>query len=1240
MQPERNTLRAAKAQAFSQARQGRQKTEGARASSGETKRVNGVKRKRQSLSAKQAPRSRFTALAQATSSTKQAVRLGPSYAPPSVIENGGNVIAHNLEDGIKISSSGDVNNLISQNSIYSNGKLGINLVGGTESTAGVTDNDPGDGDDGPNHLQNFPVITDAAADTQTIYGTLDSSSSDGPFTIEFFVNYACDGSGNGEGKKYIGSTQTGVGNFSFTADPYSFAAGEIITATATDSDGNTSEFSSCFAASSTTLGADLYIEKTDSPDPVSVGNALTYTLTVFSNGPADAHNVVVTDTLPPSVTWVSSTPSQGSCSGTTTVTCNLGTISNGGTATVQIVVTAPNTPGPISNTASVSSPDDTVNENNTDSEDTMVSAACPSSFTVNDNGDASDATPGDNLCATAGAVCTLRAAIEEANALTSCGTIDINFSISSTTITLTAGQLNVDHNVNINGPVPNSVVVSGNNTSRVFQVNSGRTVSIFGLTISGGATNDAGGIFNSGGTLTLTNSTVSGNGASSLGGGIYNNNSGTLSLINSTVSGNSANGAGGIYNTSGGTLILTNSTVSGNNATNNGGGGVFESGGVLTLTNSTVSGNTAGALGGGIFNGGTVNSRNTIIAGNSASTLSPDINGTFNSLGNNLIGKSDGGSGFSDGANGDKVGSVATPLDPLLGPLQNNGGPTATHGLLYNSPAVDAGNDCVFDNTCVPPLGVSLTTDQRALSRQADGNLISGAHVDIGAYERQASETREVPPSSNAHVDLVDARLSFTSVPIASGDGQSANRLAPDIALPATASISVIDPSSQPLPPPGYSVGSAFTPPLPAFDVSASGSYTTPVAICFYLPSLTNASFFGGLKILHSEDGVLVDVTTGQNFGAKIVCGSVNSFSGFVIAHSVTPTAANGNVSGQIADSNGNPVEGAAVRLSGSQNRLTVTDANGNYRFENVETNGFYTVIPTRANFSFSPAQRSFSALGLHTEAAFNASPAGTAVNPLDTTEYFVRQQYLDFLGREPDEAGLNFWVNNIEGCGADSVCRSAKRIDTSAAFFLSIEFQQTGYLVYRTYRAAYGDMPGAPVPLKLNEFNPDRQQIGLGIVVNQDGWQAALANNKRTYTAAFVQRARFATTYPDTMTPGQFVDQLFSNAGVTPTADDRLAAINEFGSAANSADVAARGRALQRVAENRTLQQKEFNQAFVLMQYFGYLRRDANSGPDTDFSGYNFWLNKLNHFNGNFQSAEMVKAFLLAGEYRSRFPR
>ena len=224
--------------------------------------------------------------------------------------------------------------------------------------------------------------------------------------------------------------------------------------------------------------------------------------------------------------------------------------------------------------------------------------------------------------------------------------------------------------------------------------------------------------------------------------------------------------------------------------------------------------------------------------------------------------------------------------------------------------------------------------------------------------------------------------------------------------------------------------------------------------------------------------------------------------------------------------------------------------------------------------------------------------------------------------------------------CGADLSCIEAKRINVSAAYFLSIEFQQTGYLVYRTYKASYGNLPGTPVPIKFNEFLPDTQQIGLGVVVNQTGWEQLLENNKQNFFSDFVQRSRFASLYPTSLSPDQFVDQLFGNAGMTPSAIERTEAVNEFGAAMTTNDLAARARSLRHVAENSTLAEQEFNKAFVLMQYFGYLRRNPNDPPEPglDFAGYNFWLNKLNQFNGDFRNADMVKSFLVSTEYRQRF--
>jgi hypothetical protein len=261
--------------------------------------------------------------------------------------------------------------------------------------------------------------------------------------------------------------------------------------------------------------------------------------------------------------------------------------------------------------------------------------------------------------------------------------------------------------------------------------------------------------------------------------------------------------------------------------------------------------------------------------------------------------------------------------------------------------------------------------------------------------------------------------------------------------------------------------------------------------------------------------------------------------------------------------------------------------------------------------------------------------------NRIDDPQFFVIQHYRDFLNRQPDASGLAFWVNEITSCGTNTQCIQVKRINVSAAFFLSIEFQETGFLVYKFYKASYGNLPGAPVPVRLNEFLPDTQQIGQDLVVGAPNWQAKLESNKQAFAAAFVTRSRFTSAFATSLTPSQFVDALYANAGVaSPPAAERSAAINEFGSAGNTSDSAARGRALRRVAENSTLGQQELNRAFVLMQYFGYLRRNPNDPPELglNFDGYNFWLNKLNEFNGNFVDAEMVKAFITSGEYRQRF--
>jgi hypothetical protein len=258
--------------------------------------------------------------------------------------------------------------------------------------------------------------------------------------------------------------------------------------------------------------------------------------------------------------------------------------------------------------------------------------------------------------------------------------------------------------------------------------------------------------------------------------------------------------------------------------------------------------------------------------------------------------------------------------------------------------------------------------------------------------------------------------------------------------------------------------------------------------------------------------------------------------------------------------------------------------------------------------------------------------------NVIDDTEFFVRQQYLDFLNRPADADGLAFWKNQVTSCGGDQACIETNRINDSGAFFLSIEFQETGYLAYRGYKAAYGNLPNTPVPIRFNEFQQESQLLGQNLIVKQPGWEQILESNKVAFVLNLVQTPRFINAFPLSMTPAEFVDNLFANAGVTPTTSEREEAINEFAGAALTGDVAARALSFRRVAENPTLVQQEFNRAFVLMQYFGYLRRNPNDAPDGNFNGYNFWLDKLNKFNGDFNQAEMVKAFISSTEYRRRF--
>lgn len=284
----------------------------------------------------------------------------------------------------------------------------------------------------------------------------------------------------------------------------------------------------------------------------------------------------------------------------------------------------------------------------------------------------------------------------------------------------------------------------------------------------------------------------------------------------------------------------------------------------------------------------------------------------------------------------------------------------------------------------------------------------------------------------------------------------------------------------------------------------------------------------------------------------------------------------------------------------------------------------------------------------------FTVSSTPPPGNPIDDPRTFVLWQYRDFLRREPDGPGWDHWTGEITMCSdpanrfpgeTEAVCIDRKRENTSAAFFLSPEFSNTGYFVLRVYRGSLNRMPhfggtgGA-----TDEFTRDAATVGQGIVVNNALAPDVINANKQAFVNEFVTRLEFRAIY-DGLSASQYVDKLFQTTGVTPSTSDRQALINELTNANMSN--AAKASVLFKVVDGtqtttggvllfnttygHAFYDNLFNAAFVQMEYFGYLQRD----PDPD--GYAFWLNKLNTF-GDWVNAEMVKAFIKSPEYRSRF--
>lgn len=316
---------------------------------------------------------------------------------------------------------------------------------------------------------------------------------------------------------------------------------------------------------------------------------------------------------------------------------------------------------------------------------------------------------------------------------------------------------------------------------------------------------------------------------------------------------------------------------------------------------------------------------------------------------------------------------------------------------------------------------------------------------------------------------------------------------------------------------------------------------------------------------------------------------------------------------------------------------------------ETTNTSGIFVGRPGKTYTFYSVARdRAGNVEAVKTSPGATTTTPNVVTNVVDAPRFFALQHYRDFLGRDPDPSGFDFWTKEIAACGGDAGCVDFKRTNVSQAFFLSIEFQQTGYLAYRFYRATFADSSQRPRGLpRMAELLAAARTLGEGVGGGAAGWEQRLEQNKQAAAREWVERPEVLAELPGGMTAAQFVDKLFATSGVVPTAAERDAALAAFGAGGTDGRAAAR----RSVAESGSVYNKQYNPAFVLMQYAGYLRRNPNDAPDTDYTGYDFWLAKMDEFSApgedvrdpltaqrRIQRAEMVRAFIVSDEYRKRF--
>ena len=944
---------------------------------------------------------------------------------------------------------------------------------------------------------------------------------------------------------------------------------------------------------------------------------------------------------------------------------------------------------------------------------TLAAPLAPTLIAVNTTGDGDnvDANTGcDADAATAGEQCTLRAAIQRANVLA--GDDEITFSISTSEpncdastgaciIKLTKALPDLNTNVAINGPGMDKLEVRRDTGGeyRIFNVTGGSTVTFHGLTISNGRivgsgmfgggiqnvngtvnitdstirdnfANQGGGISNAGGTMNVTNSTISNN-TSSAGGGI--NNSGTLIINDSMISDNSCTqGGGGLLNLSAGTMNINNSTIS-NNSSGGGAGGLFNfRNGVVSISNSTISRNNTGSAGGGIA------------AGESSAGETTTTTLTNCTLSDNAAAFDGGGIYISSGSTFSVANSTVSRN--FTG---TRGGGIASTSSTGGSLTANITNSTVYDNTAIGGDGGGILIGRdstfNVTNSTISGNIASkGGGITIAGPNGVGRLKSNIIAINTALGFSPDVNGTFTSEGfnlIGQADGSIG---------------SFIHPADQP--------GSSLFPIDPKLDPAGlqdNGGPTQTIALLAGSKAIDTGSANGltgalstdqrgtGFTRTFDDPSIFYSLSDGTDVGAFERTAATSTPTPTPTATpSPTPTATPTPTPTATPTPTPTPIvptfefdqtsyaidEGVTsvnVRVLRSGPAAVSAAVDIVSEDGTAKQTGDYTLVVGHLSFAAGEIEKSFQVLinddsyaeGFEFATLILQHPENgtlgakstamlqiiddineTATNPIDHARTFVGTHYHDFLYRDSDKPGEDFWTEQIEQCGGDAACRQQKRVDVSTAFFISIEFQQTGFFVIRAHKAAFGNLKSNPQYATLLR---DQRQIADGVIVGQANWQQELETNKQRYLEDFVSRPEFVSIFPHGQPAVAYVDQLFANVGVAPTVTARDAAVAAY----SSGNAAGRAAALSSVIESATVFNALYNPAFVLMQYYGYLRRNPDDLPDNNFNGYDFWLAKMNSFTlpdedarneavavARVRRAEMVKAFIESSEYRNRF--